>query len=169
MCFLISIFLCFALVPKLVARTVDFHRYWYRILKCWYRDNTNIYIYIYYILRKGPAHIIQRPTGKTPGAPDGQSATGLIPGAVLGVSGYPGLSPETLIYVSENTGYKSNKTGYAEKLHWLMPSSHCMIFKVIGSALFSHCTTIWGSSQSLLCSHCTIDRRQEVTHCMTLQ
>ncbi len=114
-----------------------------------------------YILRKGPAHIIQQPTGKTPGAPDGQSATGLIPGAVLGVSGYPGLSPETLIYVSENTGYKSNKTGYAEKLHWLMPSSHCMIFKVIGSPLFSHCTTIWGSSQSLLCSHCTIDRRQE--------
>ncbi len=35
------------------------------------------------------------------------------------VSGYPGLSPETLIYVSEYTGYKSNKTGYAEKLHWL--------------------------------------------------
>ncbi len=93
----------------------------------------------------------------------------LVPGAVLGVSGYPGLSPETLIYVSENTGYKSNKTGYAEKLHWLMPSSHCMVFKVIGSPLFSHCTTIWGSSQSLLCSHCTIDRQQEVTHCMTLQ
>ncbi len=35
------------------------------------------------------------------------------------MSGYPGLSPETLIYVSENTGYTSNKTGYAEKLHWL--------------------------------------------------
>ncbi len=29
MCFLISIFLCFALVPKLVPRTVDFHWYWY--------------------------------------------------------------------------------------------------------------------------------------------
>ncbi len=27
------------------------------------------------ILRKGPAHIVQQPTGKTPGAPDGQSAT----------------------------------------------------------------------------------------------
>ncbi len=39
--FLISIFLCFALVPKLVPRTVDFHWYWYRILKFWYRDNTN--------------------------------------------------------------------------------------------------------------------------------
>ncbi len=34
MCFLISMFLCFALVP----RTVDFHWYWYRIQKCWYRD-----------------------------------------------------------------------------------------------------------------------------------
>ncbi len=39
MCILISIFLCFALVPKLVPRTVDFHWYWYRILKFWYRDN----------------------------------------------------------------------------------------------------------------------------------
>ncbi len=39
MCFLISIFLCFALVPKLIPRTVDFHWYWYRILKFWYRDN----------------------------------------------------------------------------------------------------------------------------------
>ncbi len=38
---IISIFLCFALVPKLVPRTVDFHWYWYRILKFWYRDNTN--------------------------------------------------------------------------------------------------------------------------------
>ncbi len=37
---IISIFLCFALVPKLVPRTVDFHWYWYRILKFWYRDNT---------------------------------------------------------------------------------------------------------------------------------
>ncbi len=45
MCFLISIFLCFALVPKLVPRTVDFHWYWYRILKFWYRDNpTQLYI-----------------------------------------------------------------------------------------------------------------------------
>ncbi len=42
--FLISIFLCFALVPKLVPRTVDFHWYWYRILKFWYRDNTTVYI-----------------------------------------------------------------------------------------------------------------------------
>ncbi len=42
MCFLISIFLCFALVPKLVPRTVDFHWYWYRILKFWYRDNTTL-------------------------------------------------------------------------------------------------------------------------------
>ncbi len=42
MCFLISIFLCFALVPKLVPRTVDFHWYWYRILKFWYRDNTSV-------------------------------------------------------------------------------------------------------------------------------
>ncbi len=41
MCFLLSIFLCFALVPKLVLRTVDFHWYWYRILKFWYRDNPN--------------------------------------------------------------------------------------------------------------------------------
>ncbi len=40
MCFLISIFLCFALVPKLVPRTVDFHWYWYQILKFWYRDTT---------------------------------------------------------------------------------------------------------------------------------
>ncbi len=46
MCFLISIFLCFALVPKLVPRTVDFHWYWYRILKFWYRDNPILYIYI---------------------------------------------------------------------------------------------------------------------------
>ncbi len=42
MCFLISIFLCFALVPKLVPRTVDFHWYWYRILKFWYRDNPSL-------------------------------------------------------------------------------------------------------------------------------
>ncbi len=34
--FLISIFLCFALVP----RTVDFHWYLYRILKFLYRDNS---------------------------------------------------------------------------------------------------------------------------------
>ncbi len=39
MCFLISMFFCFALVP----RTVDFHWYWYRIQKCWYRDNTRNY------------------------------------------------------------------------------------------------------------------------------
>ncbi len=29
----------------------------------------------YYILSKGPAHVVQGPTGKT-GAPDGQTATG---------------------------------------------------------------------------------------------
>ncbi len=47
MCFLISIFLCFALVPKLVPRTVDFHWYWYRILKFWYRDNpSTVYMLI---------------------------------------------------------------------------------------------------------------------------
>ncbi len=40
-----------------------------------------------------------------------------------------------------------------------MPSSHCMIFKVVGSPLFSHCTTRWGSIQLLLCSHCTMNRR----------
>ncbi len=34
----------------------------------------------------------------------------------------------------------------------VMPSSHCMVFKVIRSLLFSHCRTIWGSIQSLLCS-----------------
>ncbi len=32
-----------------------------------------------------------------------------------------------------------------------MPSSYCPIFKVIGSLLFSHCMTIWGSIQLLLC------------------
>ncbi len=31
-------------------------------------------VIIYLYLRYGPAHIVQRPTGKTPGAPDGQSA-----------------------------------------------------------------------------------------------
>ncbi len=45
MFFLISIFLCFALVPKLVPRTVDFHWYWYRILKFWYRDNPTLLNY----------------------------------------------------------------------------------------------------------------------------
>ncbi len=35
-------FLCFALVPKLVQRTVDFHWYRYRIQKCWYRDNPSV-------------------------------------------------------------------------------------------------------------------------------
>ncbi len=50
MCFLISIFLCFALVPKLVPRTVDFHWYWYRILKFWYRDNTMLLIFQIVIL-----------------------------------------------------------------------------------------------------------------------
>ncbi len=33
----------------------------------------------YCILRKGPAHIVQRPTGKTTSAPDGQSTTDLGP------------------------------------------------------------------------------------------
>ncbi len=36
---------CFG--TELVPRTVDFHWYWYRILKFWYRDNPTIYIYIY--------------------------------------------------------------------------------------------------------------------------
>ncbi|XP_057187413.1 uncharacterized protein LOC130552818 [Triplophysa rosa] len=31
---------CFALVLKLVPRTVEFYWYWYRLLKFWYRDNT---------------------------------------------------------------------------------------------------------------------------------
>ncbi len=34
--------MCFALVPKLVPRTVDFHWYWYRTLKFWYRDNPSM-------------------------------------------------------------------------------------------------------------------------------
>ncbi len=34
---------------------------------------------------------------------------------------------------------------------------------------FLHSTTIWGGIQWLLCSHCTMDRQQEVTNCMTLQ
>ncbi len=50
MCFLISIFLCFALVPKLVPRTVDFHWYWYRILKFWYRDNPSAIIQIHLLV-----------------------------------------------------------------------------------------------------------------------
>ncbi len=42
-------------------------------------------IHFLYILRKGPAHIVQRPTGKTPGAPDGRPPlsgcnTNLLPG-----------------------------------------------------------------------------------------
>ncbi len=46
------------------------------------------YMYIYYnpclyISRKGLAHIVQRPTGKTPGPPDGQSATGSMPDKFL--------------------------------------------------------------------------------------
>jgi len=43
------------------------------------------------------------------------------------------------------------------------------IFKVVRSLLFSHCMTLLASIQSLLCSHCMIDRRQKVSHCMTLQ
>ncbi len=43
--FLISMFLCFALVPKLVPRTVDFHWYWLPNTEFWYRDNTTVYIY----------------------------------------------------------------------------------------------------------------------------
>ncbi len=39
-----SMFLGFALVPKLVPRTVDFYWYRYRIQKCWYRDNTSLII-----------------------------------------------------------------------------------------------------------------------------
>uniref|UniRef100_A0A672QV69 protein-glutamine gamma-glutamyltransferase n=1 Tax=Sinocyclocheilus grahami TaxID=75366 RepID=A0A672QV69_SINGR len=41
----------------------------------------------------------------------------------------------------------------------LMPSSHCMIFKVIGSPLFSHCTTIWASIQLLLRLNCMMDTK----------
>ncbi len=40
--FLISMFLCFASVQKLVPRTVAFHWYRYRILKFWYRDNNQL-------------------------------------------------------------------------------------------------------------------------------
>ena len=36
-----------------------------------------------------------------------------------------------------------------------MPSSHCTIFKVVGSLFFSHCTAIWGNVQLLLCARCT--------------
>ncbi len=49
------------------------------------------------------------------------------------MSGYPGLSPETLIYVSEYMGYKSKRTGYAEKLHWLSVNS--CLFMLVHSAL----------------------------------
>ncbi len=42
-----------------------------------YRLRTfTIILYIY--LRNGPAHIVQRPTGKSPGAPDGQSHNEII-------------------------------------------------------------------------------------------
>ncbi len=41
----------------------------------WKDIRTFTKIYFIYILRKGPAHIVQRSTGKSPGAPDGQSAT----------------------------------------------------------------------------------------------
>ncbi len=41
----------------------------YPVRTCTYYNLFFIYI------RNGPAHIVQRPTGKTPGAPDGQSAT----------------------------------------------------------------------------------------------
>ncbi len=51
----------------------------------------------------------------------------------------------------------------------VMPSSHCTIFKLVGSPLFSHCMTNWGSIQSLLCSNCTMDRRQGVSHCTISQ
>ncbi len=51
----------------------------------------------------------------------------------------------------------------------LMPSSHCTIFKLVGSPLFSHCRTIWGRIQSLLFSHCTMDPRQGVSHCTISQ
>ncbi len=53
--FLISMFLFFALVPKLVPRTVDFHWYRYRILKFWYRDNTS-YAVGFWFAKKEPAH-----------------------------------------------------------------------------------------------------------------
>ncbi len=51
----------------------------------------------------------------------------------------------------------------------LMPSSHCTIFKLVGSPLFSHCMTIWGRIQPLLFSHCTMDPRQGVSHCTISQ
>ncbi len=51
----------------------------------------------------------------------------------------------------------------------LMPSSHCTIFKLVGSPLFSHCMTIWGRIQSLLFSHCTMDPWQGVSHCTISQ
>ncbi len=35
----------------------------------------------------------------------------------------------------------------------VMPSSHCTVFRVVRSLLFSHCTTIWGSIQLLLCAY----------------
>ncbi len=51
----------------------------------------------------------------------------------------------------------------------IMPSSHCTIFKLVGSPLSSHCRTIWGRIQSLLFSHCTMDPRQGVSHCTISQ
>ncbi len=53
-----------------------------------YRLHKFIIIHSLY-LRDGPAHIVQRPTGKTPGAPDGQSATAWMDGYIDGyVDGY---------------------------------------------------------------------------------
>ncbi len=40
----------------------------------WKDTRTFTTVHFLYILCKEPAHIVQRPTGKTPGAPDGQSA-----------------------------------------------------------------------------------------------
>ncbi len=61
--FLISMFLCFALVP----RTVDFHWYRYRILKFWYRDNTNSYwcfVLMFRMIKQGRLHQRRRPLVK---------------------------------------------------------------------------------------------------------
>ncbi len=71
-----------------------------------------------------------------------------------------------LIY--ENLLITINHTFITMFLNTLMPSSHCTIFK-LGSLLFSHCMTIWGSIRSLLCSHCAMDQRQGVSHCMISQ
>ncbi len=89
----------------------------------------------------------------------------------------PSSSTLTLIFISYSYPLSSSSTSSISVVICIkrleninhMPSSHCTIFKVIGSLLFSHCTTIWCIIQLLLCSHCTMDWQQEVSHCMTLQ